>query len=86
MTFCKVAHDIAEEANQEEAIDAEEILKAFRWADFVTVRGEQWELWQITDNLGSDALALAAHEMVSGENPSAITELYILRIKEMLSC
>ena len=86
MTFCKVAHDIAEEANQEEAIDAEEILKAFSERDFVTVRGEQWELWQVTDSLCPDELAQAAHELASGENLNAITELYVLRIKEMLSC
>ena len=91
MTFCKVAHDIAllcgsKKQIKKKNIDAEEILKAFSEHDFVTVRGEQWELWQVTDNLGSDELAQAAHELASDENPNAITELYVLRIKEMLSC
>ncbi len=64
MTFCKVSHDIANEANQPEQVDAEEVLQALIDNDYFYLNDvhTHLQMYEITELTNIYELAEASEE------------------------
>ncbi len=84
MTYCTVANQIAEHANQPESESISEILRKLINDEVVHIDGEEVEMYQITDSIDEEELRQAAHENVLG-NGLAIYQLYIKALEDFIN-
>lgn len=83
MTYCNIANDITENADEQEQLVASELLSTLIKGREVFINGDYYDLDEITCMLINTEIRLAAEESLT-DNKHAINELYIKQINEML--